>query len=67
MINITVIEAGFSVNLSFDDSVSVERMLRSMNKFPDAYIVVKGELPIPITECIRDGDTVRIIRVASGG
>ncbi|MBC7107566.1 MAG: MoaD/ThiS family protein [Methanomassiliicoccales archaeon] len=46
---------------------TVEQLLRSFGFVPDECIVLKSRTPIPITETLKDGDRVQIIRVASGG
>ncbi len=53
--------------VSLRDSATVEEAIRSLSLLPDAHIVVRNNMPIPITERLRDGDTIRVIRVASGG
>ncbi|MGD1061342.1 MAG: hypothetical protein ABR879_07770 [Methanomassiliicoccales archaeon] len=34
---------------------------------PDAYIVMAGSRPIPLTKELTDGQEIRIVKVASGG
>jgi sulfur carrier protein ThiS len=34
---------------------------------PDAHILVRGDVPIPIDEALHDGERVRVISVVSGG
>lgn len=34
---------------------------------PDVHILVRGDVPIPIDEELRDGERVRVISVVSGG
>ena len=42
-------------------------LLRSLGLAPDAHILVRGDVPIPIDEPLRDGERVRVISVVSGG
>ncbi|MCG7841456.1 MAG: hypothetical protein MIO87_06010 [Methanomassiliicoccales archaeon] len=53
--------------LSIDDEETVEGLLKVMDLFPDSHIVIRGKSPIPLTERIREGDELRIVKVASGG
>ena len=46
---------------------SVEDVLRSMGLYPDAHIVLRGKMPVPMTEIVIDGEQLRVIKVASGG
>ncbi len=34
---------------------------------PDVHILVRGDVPIPIDEELRDGERLRVISVVSGG
>jgi len=45
----------------------VEDILKSMKLYPDAYIVLRGKVPVPITEALKGSEELRIIKVASGG
>ncbi len=42
-------------------------IIREMKLPPDAYIVLRGTTPIPVDEVLSEGDTIRLIKVASGG
>jgi sulfur carrier protein ThiS len=42
-------------------------LLQLLDLLPDANIVVKDKIPIPITQALKDGDRIHIIKVASGG
>jgi sulfur carrier protein ThiS len=46
---------------------TVNSVLSALDLLPDAYIALRGKTPIPITEVLNPGDTIRLIRVASGG
>jgi sulfur carrier protein ThiS len=46
---------------------TVETMLDSLGLYPDAHIVVRGKIPVPIDSSLVDGDQLRIVKVASGG
>ena len=45
----------------------VRDLLEALSLYPDAYIVLIGRRPVPITEELKDGAELRIIKVASGG
>ena len=42
-------------------------VLKKLALHPDAYIAMMGNRPVPLTKEIRDGEEVRIVKVASGG
>lgn len=46
---------------------TAEDLLAELCLLPDAHIVLRNDVPIPIDEPLKEGDLVRIIRVASGG
>ncbi|OPY34677.1 MAG: hypothetical protein A4E32_00151 [Methanomassiliicoccales archaeon PtaU1.Bin124] len=54
-------------DVQLEEGATVERLLAEMNLFPDAHIVLRGKVPVPLSEPIHDKEEVRIIRVASGG
>ncbi|NLK25577.1 MAG: MoaD/ThiS family protein [Euryarchaeota archaeon] len=49
-----------------DDS-TVERLFASLTLLPDTHIILRRNVPISIDESLREGDEIKIIRVASGG
>ncbi len=42
-------------------------LLHSLKLAPDAHLVVRGDLPIPLDEPLADEERVRVISVVSGG
>jgi sulfur carrier protein ThiS len=54
-------------SLEMPSGSSVEDVLRTMDLYPDAHIVLRGKVPVPITERLKDQEEFRIIKVASGG
>ena len=42
-------------------------LVKALGLAPDAHILARGDTPIPIDEPLRDGETVRVMRVVSGG
>lgn len=44
----------------------IDAMLE-MDLYPDAWIPVRGDAPIPLDEVLRDGDELKLIAVVSGG
>jgi sulfur carrier protein ThiS len=42
-------------------------VLDVLGLLPDAHIVLRDRVPIPIDEPLNDGETIKIIKVASGG
>jgi len=41
--------------------------LQALSLLPDAHIVLRDNMPIPLDEPLLHGDMIKIIRVASGG
>ncbi|MHC1680692.1 MAG: hypothetical protein AB9860_05535 [Methanomassiliicoccales archaeon] len=46
---------------------TIETMLDSLGLYPDAHIVVRGKVPVPVDSPLVNGEQLRIIKVASGG
>jgi sulfur carrier protein ThiS len=46
---------------------TIEDLLRKLQLYPDAHIVLRGKTPVPLSDRPHDGDELRIIKVASGG
>ncbi len=42
-------------------------LLRALRLPPDAHLLVRGDVPIPIDEPLHDGERIRVIGVVSGG
>ena len=42
-------------------------LVKALGLAPDAHILARGDVPFPIDEPVRDGETVRVIQVVSGG
>jgi len=49
------------------DGANVEALLVSMGLLPDAHLVLRDGVPVPVDERLGDGDRIKVIRVASGG
>ena len=42
-------------------------LVRALGLAPDVHVLVRGDLPIPEDEPLRDGERIRVIGVVSGG
>ncbi len=42
-------------------------VIRQMALTPDAYLILRKKTPIPVDEVLNEGDSIKLIRVASGG
>jgi len=42
-------------------------LLSALGLAPDAHLLVRGDVPLPEDEELRDGDRIRVIAVVSGG
>jgi len=58
---------GESRSVELPDSASGLDLVRALGLMPDAHILAREQTPIPIDEPLQDGETVRLIRVVSGG
>jgi sulfur carrier protein ThiS len=46
---------------------TVESAIRALGLYPDAWIPVRGDEPLPLDEILKDGDELKLISVVSGG
>ncbi len=65
--NVKVQQEGKTENICLDEGATAEALLACMGLLPDAYIVLKGKVPVPIDCILNDGDSIKLIKVASGG
>lgn len=49
------------------ETARVEDLIRALGLFPDAWIAVREDRPLPIDEPLIDGDDVKLVAVVSGG
>ena len=66
-ISVTVEANGNSSRRSLKSGSTAGDLLDFLELLPDAYIVVRNNRPIPITQVLEGGDRIHIIKVASGG
>lgn len=64
---INVQHEGKSEEICLDEGSTAEVLLACMGLLPDAYIILKGNIPVPIDCILIDGDSIKLIKVASGG
>jgi len=53
--------------LRLPEGSTAEVMLDSLGLYPDAHIVVRDKVPVPLDSPLEPGDRLRVIKVASGG
>ena len=53
--------------IDLGDGATAEDAIRALGLYPDAWIPVRGEDPIPLDEPLEDGEDIRLISVVSGG
>lgn len=46
---------------------TADTAIRALGLFPDGWIPVRGDTPIPLDEPLTDGDDLKLIAVVSGG
>lgn len=54
-------------SLELDKGATVDAAIRALGLFPDAWIAVRGDTPLPLDEPLNDGDEIKLIAVVSGG
>ncbi len=55
------------VAVALDSDATGEDLLKVLRLPPDAHLLVRGDIPIPIDEPLHDGERIRVIGVVSGG
>ena len=53
--------------INLEKGSSVEQAIRMLGLFPDQWIPVRNDQPLPLDEELEDGDELRLISVVSGG
>jgi len=53
--------------ITLEEGATVEAAIRKLGLFPDQWIPLRDEVPLPIDEVLRDGDVLKIVAVVSGG
>ena len=53
--------------LELRKGATVEDAIRALELYPDAWIAVRGDLPLPLDEPLIDKDDIKLISVVSGG
>ena len=64
---IRIVRGDASQTLVLPKGASAADALSKLALHPDAYMVMMGDRPIPLTKELTDGQEIRIIKVASGG
>lgn len=49
------------------ENAKVIDLLKKLNINPEIVIVLRGKLPLPIDEILKDGEKIKVVRVVSGG
>ena len=49
------------------EGAKVEDVVRALGLLPDGWIAVRGDIPLPLDEPMKEGDEVKLISVVSGG
>jgi sulfur carrier protein ThiS len=53
--------------LEMPEGASPMEVLARLCLLPDAHIVLRSGVPVPIDEVLADGDVLKVVKVASGG
>jgi len=53
--------------VTLDDGATVEAAIRKLGLYPDQWIPLRDDTPLPLDEGLRNGDVLKLIAVVSGG
>jgi sulfur carrier protein len=53
--------------LDLDPGSRVEDAMRALGLYPDAWVPVRGDTPVPVDEELKDGDRLKLVAAVSGG
>jgi sulfur carrier protein ThiS len=67
IMHITVIQGREEQAIDVQEGSTPLDIIRQLALAPDAFLVLRERSPIPVDEVLTDGDSIRLIRVASGG
>ncbi len=54
-------------SLTVPEGSTVEQVARTAGFYPDAYIFLRNNVPVPVDLPLNEGDSINLLRVASGG
>jgi sulfur carrier protein ThiS len=54
-------------SLELEEGSTAIDAIRAMGLFPDAWIPLNDDRPVPLDHVLKDGDEIRLIAVVSGG
>ncbi|MEM0343118.1 MAG: MoaD/ThiS family protein [Thermoplasmata archaeon] len=46
---------------------TVQDMIQALGLYPDAWIALRNDRPVPLDDELADGDEIKLIAVVSGG
>jgi len=65
---VTLLPAGKETRvLELEEGARAEDAIRALGLYPDAWVPVRGDTPIPVDEGLRDGDRLKLVAAVSGG
>ncbi len=53
--------------MELQDGATVGDLLRAVGESPDSTLAVRGDVPIPEAEALRDGEEILLLSAFSGG
>ncbi len=53
--------------INLEEGSSVEQAIKSLGLYPDQWIPVRNDEPLPLDEKLEEGDELKLISVVSGG
>lgn len=55
------------LDMEIEDGSTGMELLKKLNLSPDAHILIREKIPIPLDEKLLNGESIKIISVVSGG
>ena len=53
--------------VELEEGSTVEDLIRKLELYPDAWIALRGNDPLPSDEELAEGDDIKLVSVVSGG
>ncbi|MUN28240.1 hypothetical protein [Sulfuracidifex metallicus] len=66
-VTVNLIKESRIIEVEIDEGSTVREVLKKIGYIPQGSVVVRGEIPIPEDDKVKDGDFLTVYLVATGG